>query len=139
MNRTKQVMDQVETYMLKQPEVQSMVSVLGFSFAGTGQNAALGFITLKDWDQRDGLAHSAQALAGRAFGGLMGIKDAFIFPVSPPPIPELGRANGFAFRLQDRGGLGHDALCSKLCVLTVWRTHRNCNCKLTATKPAPWG
>ena len=109
-NRTKAVMDSVEAYMIKQEEVESMVSVLGFSFAGTGQNAALGFITLKSWDQREGAGHSAQALVGRAFGGLMGIKDAFIFPVSPPPIPELGRANGFAFRLQDRGGLGHDAL-----------------------------
>jgi multidrug efflux pump len=40
----------------------------------------------------------------------MGIKDAFIFPLSPPPIPELGSASGFTFRLQDRGGNGHDAL-----------------------------
>ncbi len=109
-NRTRDVMKQVEDYMLKQPQVQSMVSVLGFSFAGTGQNAALGFITLKDWDQRPGAENSAQALVGRAFGALGGIRDAFIFPVSPPPIPELGRANGFAFRLQDRGGAGHDAL-----------------------------
>ena len=109
-NRTLEVMKQVERYMLEQPEVQSMVSVMGFSFAGTGQNAALGFITLKDWQQREGAAHSAQALVGRAFGALGRIRDAFIFPVSPPPIRELGRANGFAFRLQDRGGNGHDAL-----------------------------
>ena len=40
----------------------------------------------------------------------MGIRDAFIFPLSPPPIPELGTASGFTFRLQDRAGLGHDAL-----------------------------
>jgi multidrug efflux pump len=109
-NRTSAVMSQVEQYMLKQPEVQAMVSVLGFSFAGSGQNAALGFITLKDWDDREGREHSAQGLVARAFGGLAGIRDAFIFPVSPPPIPELGRANGFAFRLQDRGGNGPDAL-----------------------------
>ena len=109
-NRTSGVMTQVEQFMLKQPEVADMVSVLGFSFAGTGQNAALGFITLKDWKERAGKEHAAQTLAGRAFGALMGIRDAFIFPLSPPPIPELGRATGFAFRLQDRGGLGHDAL-----------------------------
>ena len=109
-NRTLEVMKQVERYMLEQPEVQSMVSIMGFSFAGTGQNAALGFVTLKDWQQREGAAHSAQALVGRAFGALGRIRDAFIFPVSPPPIRELGRANGFAFRLQDRGGNGHDAL-----------------------------
>jgi len=108
--RTKAVMDQVEKYMLAQPEVQSMVSVLGFSFSGTGQNAGLAFVTLKDWKERREAVHSAQALAARAFGGLASIRDAVIFPLSPPPIPELGRANGFAFRLQDRGGNGHEAL-----------------------------
>ena len=108
--RTRAVMQQVEGFMLKQPEVQSMVSVLGFSFSGLGQNAALAFVTLKDWKERPGPGNSAQALAGRAFGALSGIRDAFIFPLSPPPIPELGTASGFNFRLQDRAGLGHDAL-----------------------------
>ncbi|MDE2417312.1 MAG: efflux RND transporter permease subunit [Burkholderiales bacterium] len=108
--RTLNVMQQVEAFILKQPEVQSMVGVLGFSFSGQGQNAALAFVTLKDWSDRAGEQHSAQALAGRAFGGLMGIRDAFIFPLSPPPIPELGTASGFTFRLQDRGGKGHEAL-----------------------------
>ena len=108
--RTQRVMEQVEAYILKQPEVQSMVGILGFSFAGQGQNAGLAFVTLKDWSERPGPENSAQALAGRAFGALMGIRDAFIFPLSPPPIPELGNASGFTFRLQDRGGKGHDAL-----------------------------
>ena len=43
-------------------------------------------------------------------GALSGIKDAFIFPLNPPPIPELGVSSGFTFRLQDRGGKGHEAL-----------------------------
>jgi len=109
-NRTLEVMKQVEGFMLKQPEVKDMVSVLGFSFSGSGQNAALAFVPLKDWDERKGDEHTAQALAGRAFGALSKVRDAFIFPLSPPPIPELGTASGFSFRLQDRGGLGHDAL-----------------------------
>jgi multidrug efflux pump len=108
--RTLEVMKQVEEFVLKQPEVEGMVSVLGFSFSGQGQNAALAFVTLKDWAQRPEPNNSAQALAGRAFGALSGIRDAFIFPLSPPPIPELGAASGFSFRLQDRAGLGHDAL-----------------------------
>jgi multidrug efflux pump len=108
--RTRNVMEEVEGFLLKQPEVQSMVGILGFSFSGQGQNAGLAFVTLKDWKDRVGPEHSAQALAGRAFGALMRIRDAFIFPVSPPPIPELGSASGFTFRLQDRGGKGHDAL-----------------------------
>jgi multidrug efflux pump len=108
--RALDVMQQVEGFMLKQPEVQSMVSVLGFSFSGQGQNAALAFVTLKDWHERKAPGSSAQDLAGRAFGGLSGIRDAFIFPLSPPSIPELGSSSGFAFRLQDRAGLGRDAL-----------------------------
>ena len=108
--RTRAVLEQVEDFILKQPEVQSMVGVLGFSFSGQGQNAALAFVTLKDWDERPNPENSAQALAGRAFGALMGVRDAFIFPLSPPPIPELGTASGFNFRLQDRAGQGHDAL-----------------------------
>jgi multidrug efflux pump len=108
--RTLKVMEQVEGFILKQPEVESMVGVLGFSFSGQGQNAALAFVTLKDWSERSGTEHSAQALAGRAFGALMGIRDAFIFPLAPPPISELGNASGFTFRLQDRGGKGHTAL-----------------------------
>jgi multidrug efflux pump len=108
--RTRAVIEQVEAWVLKQPEVQSMVGVLGFSFSGQGQNAALAFVTLKDWSERTEASQSAQALAGRAFGALSGIRDAFIFPLSPPPIPELGTASGFTFRLQDRGGAGQAAL-----------------------------
>ncbi|MFD0669146.1 efflux RND transporter permease subunit [Ramlibacter sp. MAHUQ-53] len=108
--RTRSAMEQVEGFILKQPEVQSMVGVLGFSFSGQGQNAALAFVTLKDWDERKGEAHSAQGVAGRAFGALMAVRDAFIFPLSPPPIPELGTASGFTFRLQDRAGNGPQAL-----------------------------
>ncbi|MDP3618688.1 MAG: efflux RND transporter permease subunit [Ramlibacter sp.] len=108
--RTTSVMAQVENFILKQPEVQSMVGVLGFSFSGQGQNAGLAFVTLKDWSERTGPGQSAGELAGRAFMGLSGIRDAFIFAISPPAIPELGNATGFNFRLQDRGGNGHEAL-----------------------------
>jgi len=108
--RTREVMEQVERFMLAQPEVQSMVAVMGFSFSGQGQNAGLAFVTLKDWSERKGPEHSSHALAGRAFGALMGVRDAFIFALAPPSIPELGTATGFNFRLQDRGGNGHAAL-----------------------------
>ena len=108
--RTLAVMQQVEGFILKQPEVKSMVGVLGFSFSGQGQNAALAFVTLKDWAERKGPGQSAEAVAGRAMGALMGVRDAFIFALSPPPIPELDAASGFTFRLQDRSGAGHEAL-----------------------------
>ncbi|MBG6070596.1 MULTISPECIES: efflux RND transporter permease subunit [unclassified Polaromonas] len=108
--RTQAVMEQVEGFMLKQPEVESMVGVMGFSFSGQGQNAGLAFVTLKDWSERKEASQQADALAGRAFGALSGIRDASVFPLSPPPIPELGSASGFTFRLQDRSGAGGAAL-----------------------------
>ncbi len=108
--RTRRVVEQIEGYLLQQPEVQSMVAVMGFSFSGQGQNAGISFVTLKPWDERKGAEHSAGAVAGRAMGALSGIKDAFIFALNPPPIPELGVSAGFTFRLQDRAGKGHEAL-----------------------------
>ena len=110
LNRTKAVLTEVENYMLNQPEVQSMVTVLGFSFSGQGQNASLAFLTLTDWAERTGAGQDAESLAGRAFGALSRIRDAFIFPLSPPPIPALGSASGFTFRLQDRSDAGPAAL-----------------------------
>ena len=108
--RTLEVMKQVEGFVLQQPEVQSMVGVLGFSFSGQGQNAALAFVTLKDWSERTTPGSDAQSIAGRAFGALSGIRDAFIFALNPPPIPELGASSGFSFRLQDRAGQSREAL-----------------------------
>ena len=108
--RTQAVVEEVEGYLLKQPEVANMVAVMGFSFSGQGQNAALSFVSLKPWDERKGAEHGADAVAGRAMGALSGVKDAFIFSLSPPPIPELGVSAGFNMRLQDRSSQGHDAL-----------------------------
>jgi multidrug efflux pump len=111
-NRTLEAIKQVETYMLKQPEVENIVAILGFSFTGRGQNAALSFVTLKDWSKRKGEEHTAAAIAGRAMGEFSKIRDGFIYSLSPPPISELGNATGFTFRLQDRSGQGHAALMS---------------------------
>jgi multidrug efflux pump len=108
-NRTADVLAQVEEYYLKQPGIERTVAVRGFSFAGSGQNAGLVFTPLKDWSERSE-ENSAGNIVARAFGALSKIKDAIIFPVNPPPIRELGNATGFTFRLQDRAGLGHDAL-----------------------------
>src|SRR5574337_311038 len=108
--RTVEVAKQVERFMLAQSEVDQIVTVTGVSFSGQGQNAGLAFVPLKDWCDRPGTAHTAQALAQRAFGTFAGIRDALVFALSPPPIPELGTATGFNFRLQDRGGNGHAAL-----------------------------
>ncbi|MFL6711498.1 MAG: efflux RND transporter permease subunit, partial [Sulfurifustis sp.] len=108
--RTINVMEQVEQHYLSQPEVERMVSVVGFSFFGRGQNAALAFVALKDWDERTKKEQGATSVVQRANMMLFRIKQAFIFAVNPPPIPELGAIGGFDFELQDRGGVGRERL-----------------------------
>ncbi|WP_151448475.1 efflux RND transporter permease subunit [Lacisediminimonas profundi] len=109
-NRTQAVIKQVEDYYLNNPLIERVVAVTGFSFSGSGQNAGLVFTPLIDWDKRHGKDENATSIVGKAFGVLSGIRDAIVFPVNPPPIRELGNATGFSFRLQDRAGLGHEAL-----------------------------
>ncbi len=106
--RTSDALAIAEKYMLAQPEVENMVSILGFSFSGVGENAGLAFVTLKDWSERQ---RSADEISGKATQELGGqIRDAFVLAITPAPIPELGSSSGFALRLQDRSGKGHDAL-----------------------------
>ena len=110
--RTLASIAQVEKYFLEQETqaVESLFGIQGFSFSGSGQNAGLAFVKLKDWEERPSPALSAGAVAGRAMGALMRLKDARAFAFPPPPVPELGRANGYAFFLKDNIGLGHEAL-----------------------------
>jgi multidrug efflux pump len=100
----------MEHYYFSQPQVHDVIDVAGFSFAGQGQNSALAFVNLKPWNERPGAANAVPAIIGRAFMGLGGIPDAFIIPINPPPIPELGIVAGFDMELEDQGGLGHDKL-----------------------------
>jgi multidrug efflux pump len=110
-NRTNAVIKQVETIFSKEKAVNRIIAIQGFSFNGIGQNAGLAFISLKDWSERDA-SNSAAAIAGRANMALFGLKDAISFALSPPAIQGLGTTNGFAFRLQDRAGLGQEALAA---------------------------
>ena len=110
--RTEKVLGQMRDYFLKNEKenVDSVLTVSGFSFAGRGQNSGMAFIKLKHWDERDTPDRSANAIIGRAMGFLFSIKEAQVFAFNLPPIPELGTATGFDFYLQDRGGLGHEKL-----------------------------
>jgi multidrug efflux pump len=108
--RTDEVLHQVEEYFLKQPEIESFITVAGFSFNGRGQNSALSFGRLKDWAKREGSDHTVQAVIARAAGKFSQIKDAIIFPLNPPAINELGNSTGFDLELQDLAGLGHEKL-----------------------------
>ena len=110
--RTLESVKQVEDYMLEQQgdNVEHLFTVVGFSFSGAAQNAALGFVRLEDWSERTEDHQSVFAIAGQAFGAFSQIKDASAFAFYPPSIQELGNASGFDFQLVDRGDLGHEAL-----------------------------
>jgi len=108
--RTLEVLSTVEQHFLKQPEVDHVIGVAGFSFFGRGQNSAIAFIRLKGWDERPNKESGAAALVQRANMTFFRIKQAMIFAINVPPIPELAAVGGFDFRLQDRGGLGRDKL-----------------------------
>ncbi len=110
--RTMESMVKLENHFLENEKntVESVFSVQGFSFGGSGQNNGMAFIKLKDWDERTAADASATAIAGRAMAALSGIQDAFAFAFAPPAIPELGTASGFGFYLKDNAGLGHEAL-----------------------------
>src|SRR5690554_2938252 len=110
-NRTVEVIEKVEAFFSQQPQVENIITVQGFNFNGNGLNSAIAFVPLKDFSERKGYENSAQALSAKAVQNLLfGIPDAMVFSIVPPAISALGNASGFDMRLEDRGGMGHDAL-----------------------------
>lgn len=110
--QTSNVLKKVQHYFLvdEKKNVQSLFTVAGFSFSGTGQNSGLGFIKLRDWKERPGPENSVDAVVARASKFFATIPDAQAFAFAPPAIRALGNASGFDLFLQDRAGLGRDAL-----------------------------
>jgi multidrug efflux pump len=110
--RTLESVIQVEEYMMgvEGDNIEHVLTVTGFNFAGMAQNAAMGFVMLKDWSERTEPEQSVFAISQRAMGAFMGLRDAMAFAFFPPPIQELGNASGFDFQLVDRAGQGHEAL-----------------------------
>jgi multidrug efflux pump len=110
MTRTDEAIEQVSAFYRTQPQTRSIVFVRGFSFFGQGQSNAMAFVSLQPWDERPGEENNALTLVGRANAALSQVKQAMIFTLNPPSIPALGVAAGFTFKLQDRAGLGQQAL-----------------------------
>ncbi|KFX19730.1 multidrug efflux RND transporter permease AcrD [Pectobacterium betavasculorum] len=110
--QTLQVVNKIEQYYLTQEKdaVTSVFSTIGSGPGGNGQNVARLFVRLKDWNERTTPESSSFAVIERATKAFRNIKEARVFASSPPSINGLGSAAGFAMQLQDRGGLGHDAL-----------------------------
>jgi len=110
MQRTTEVLQEMDQILHKNPIVDRVMLVAGFSFVGQGENVGLGFIRLKDWSQRTKPGEQIKAFIPAANGALQAIKGARIFIVNMPTVRGLGRFGGFDFRLQDRAGLGHAQL-----------------------------
>ncbi|WP_312268675.1 efflux RND transporter permease subunit [Pseudescherichia sp.] len=110
--RTQKVLDKVTNYYLnsEKANVDSVLTVNGYSFSGQGQNSGMAFISLKPWEQRPGKANSVGGIVERATRAFSQIRDGLVFPFNLPAIIELGTATGFDFELIDQANLGHEAL-----------------------------
>ncbi|MGE8655168.1 MAG: multidrug efflux RND transporter permease subunit AxyY [Achromobacter sp.] len=107
---TMAVVKDVERYMMEHEPVQYVYSVNGFSQYGSGPNSAMFFVTLKDWKERRDPALHVDAVVKRINQAFAARKNLMVFALNSPPLPDLGSTSGFDFRLQDRGGVGHEAL-----------------------------
>ncbi|WP_153136400.1 multidrug efflux RND transporter permease subunit [Paraburkholderia agricolaris] len=105
--RTLAVVKGMENILHMEPAIAHVTSVIGWSFTGSGQNVAMGFVELKDWGKRD---TDAMALRDRLNERFDKILDGDVEAQLPPSVPGLGHSDGFVFRLEDRGGVGLDAL-----------------------------
>jgi len=112
LEQTEQVMGQVRTHFLEDEKeaVATCFTLAGRSFSGTGQNVGLSFVKLKDWELRSGAELKVDSLLRRAMEKFSKIRNAQVYAFPPPAVIELGQAGGFDFQLQDRGGVGHEAL-----------------------------
>lgn len=111
--RTQAVADMVRDYYLTQETeaVESVFMNLGFGFGGTGgENAAMGFVRLRDFSERNDPQLSAAAVAERAGDHFRRIRDAEIYVLMPPTIRGLGQSDGFSMYLEDTGNQGYSAL-----------------------------
>jgi gold/copper resistance efflux pump len=110
--RTEAVAKEMSRLMLDEPGVESVVAFPGLSIDGfvTLPNAAVVFTMLDPFEQRQTPELSAGAIARRLQGKLFGVQDGLALVFPPPPVPGLGAVGGFKLQVQDRAGLGLEAL-----------------------------
>jgi multidrug efflux pump len=105
--RTNKVLDQLRAIISKDPSVQGMMQIAGFSFVGSGENVGMTFIRLKDWSKRK---VTAEQFIQRTNRKVQQVRDAQIFVINLPTVRGLGQFGGFDMYLQDRSGAGRTAL-----------------------------
>ena len=107
LQRTQDVMAEVEEILAEFEAIESYTAISGFSMlTGTTQsNAGFIFLQLRDWDERPDLRDHAKNLIRRLnFNFATRITEAMVFAFGPPAIPGLGTGSGFTMMLQDLRG-----------------------------------
>ena len=96
LERTQAVGKQINKILDSYPEIKDYIGISGFSVMGGGEqsNAATYFIVLKNWNERKGKEHTAEAVVQRFNMEVYGIQEAEIFAMVPPAIPGLGATGG---------------------------------------------
>lgn len=111
---TRQVIDEVQAYIRTDSNIDSIFAMQGFSYFGDGQNTSMIWPSMIDWSQRKQPEQQINAILGRInqhfAQGTERQPKALIKAINTPPLPSMGRIEGIDLRLQDRAGLGHDAL-----------------------------
>lgn len=111
-DRTRKMLDDVTNYFLNDEKdyVEGVMSSVGFSFGGAGQNVGIAFVSLKDFAGRTDDKAKAGAIAGRAMAAFSRFTDGSAFALQPPAIPGFGTSGGFSFYLMDNNSAGHAQL-----------------------------
>ena len=112
LDRTEAVVKEMTKIALAEPGVESVVAFPGLSVNGpvNQPNTALMFAMLKPFDERKDPSLSAFAIQGKLMGKFSQIPDGFVGIFPPPPVPGLGSMGGFKLQIEDRAGLGPEAL-----------------------------
>ncbi|MDR5783836.1 efflux RND transporter permease subunit [Caballeronia sp. LZ065] len=111
--RTEAIMQKVEDYLLKQPDITEVFNVAGYATGSNGQNVGMMWVKLKDWDQRSSANDSAESLVTKASRDLSRtIRDAKVFIFQPPTVRGMGVSSGFDMELVDQDNVGHTALAA---------------------------
>ena len=103
LQRTDEVVKEIEALMAEIEEVDMYTSAVGYSILSntSSTNAAMIFVSLKPWDERE---LNANQVINKINGILRKKVNAGVaFCFGPPPIPGIGTGSGFTFQLQDKG------------------------------------
>jgi multidrug efflux pump len=113
LERTQEVVAQVDAIARQDPGIAHIVAVSGMSFLLGGSSSNFGslFVILQPFEKRRSPELGAEAIMARLRRAWAEhVQEAEVTVFGAPPIPGLGVAGGFKLMVEDRGGLGLDAL-----------------------------